>query len=191
MRTRFLSVLAGIAVIAAISGPAAAATVDLAFKIKITEGTSPLGGAATGQVFDGLLSYDDSDLAPGVAFSRTPLVGGLTMSLPFLDRTLTDADSDRAEEPLADFGADGSLLGLTFSVDVPFAFFFFLNGTEFTYDYSRLVFNEETGEDEQITVAIGKGVLNPVSDPPTVPLPATAPLLLAALLGGAALRRRR
>jgi MYXO-CTERM domain-containing protein len=191
MKTRFPFVLASSVVIAAVSGPAAAATVDLAFKIKITEGTSPLGGAATGQIFDGLLSYDDSDLASGLPFSRSPFDGGLTMTFPFLDRTLTEIDSDVAEEPRADFAADGSLLGLTFSVDVPNAFFFFVIGTEFTYDYSKLVFNEETGENDQVTFADGKGVLNPVSDPPTVPLPATAPLLLAALLGGAALRRRR
>lgn len=190
MKTGIFSVLASVAVIAAVSGPAAAATVDVAFKIKITEGTSPLGGAATGQIFDGLLSYDDSDLVPGLAFSRSPLAGELTMTLPFLDRPLTEANSDRAEEPFADFDSDGSLLGLTFSVDVPNDFFFFINGTEFTYDYSRLVFNEEADEAEQITIASGKGVLNPVFDPPTVPLPATAPLLLAALLGGAALRRR-
>lgn len=115
----------------------------------------------------------------------------MTLSLPFFGPTLTEDDADRADEPFADFAADGSLLGLIFGVDVLNTFFFVISGTEFTYDYSRLVFNEETGENDEVTFASGKGVLNPVSDPPAVPLPATAPLLLAALLGGAALRLRR
>jgi hypothetical protein len=55
----------------------------------------------------------------------------------------------------------------------------------------RVLETGSSSEDETVIVASGKGVLNPVSDPPAVPLPATAPLLLAALLGGAALRLRR
>lgn len=193
MKTGFLFVLASAAVMAALSGPTSATTVDVSFKIKITNGTSPSGLSATGQTFDGVLSYDDSDLLPGASFSRSPLEGDLTMVLPFLDRTLTEADSDLDYEPLAEFAADGSLLGLSFGVDVPNAFAFSIIGTEFTYDYSKLVHNDQTGEDVQVIIAGGEGVLNPTSDPvdpSPVPLPATAPLLLSALLGGMVLRRR-
>ncbi len=179
---------------AALSGPTHAATVNVSFKIKITNGTSPSGLSATGQTFDGLLSYDDSDLTAGVAFSRSPLDGSLAVVLPFLDRTLTEADSGLADEPLAEFASDGSLLELHFGVDVPNAFFFSFTGTEFSYEYSKLVFNDQNGEEEPVGVAGGQGVLNPTSvpvDPSPVPLPATAPLLLSALIGGAVLRRRR
>ena len=194
MKTGFLFVLASAAVMAALSGPTSATTVDVSFKIKITNGTSPSGLSATGQTFDGVLSYDDSDLLPGASFSRSPLEGDLTMVLPFLDRTLTEADSDLDYEPLAEFAADGSLLELHFGVDVPYAFFFSFTGTEFSYEYSKRVINDPNGQPEQVGIGGGAGVLNPASDPvdpAPVPLPATAPLLLAALLGGMVLRRRR
>lgn len=170
------------------AGPAAAATVMVDFNIEITSGTAPTGGSAVGETFMGTLTYDDTGVIPGTAFTRTPADGNLMLVFPFLDRTLTENDSDvPGNEPEASFAPDGSLTGLTFSTDVPNEFFIFVGGLAFSYDYSEIRENE-FGDFEQVTIARGSGVL---SQPMPIPLPAAAPLMATVLLFGGLLARRR
>jgi hypothetical protein len=186
MRNLFLSMMAAVAMAAAVAVPAQASTVTVNFTIKITEVEVPGKGAAVGNTFAGSLSYDDTGVVPG---DPTPL---LTLLFPFLDRTVTQdgpdvpAGADPPVDLFAKFGGDGSLVGLFFSVDVGNDFFLFVDGLDFSFDYSTLDENQE-----QITIASGEGVLIPEQTPIAVPLPATAPLLLSAFVVAAAVRRRK
>ncbi len=186
MRNLFLSMMAAVAMAAAVDVPAQASTVN--FTIKITEVQVEGKGAAVGNEFAGSLSYDDTGLTPGDPFTRSQSDGTLlTLTFPFLDRTVTEEGSE-GEPPFelyAEFDDKGSLTGLFFSVDVPGAFFLSSVGLLFDYDYSA------KDGDEEVLVASGKGVLIPEETPVAVPLPATAPLLLSAFVVAAAVRRRK
>ncbi|MFN8829375.1 MAG: hypothetical protein ACK5W0_05840 [Labrys sp. (in: a-proteobacteria)] len=185
MKNVFLSMMAAAAMALAVAAPAQATTVTVNFTIKITEVEVPGKGADVGDTFAGSLSYDNAGVVAGVP---TPL---LSLLFPFFDRTITQDGPDvpAGADPLvgleATFSGDGSLTGLFFSADVPVDFFIFVDGLDFSFDYSAL---DEDGE--QVTIASGEGVLIPEESPIAVPLPATAPLLLSAFVVAAVVRRR-
>lgn len=194
-------VAAALLVVPVWATPVQAATVTVDFLITITEGTDPNDGSdAAGTVFNGSLSYDDSDLTPGDAFERTVDMGALTLLFPFIPfggsafiNPITELDPT-VFGLFALFEGDGSLKSLDFSYDIGNDFFLSVGGGNGllggAYDFSRLeLVDDGFGGfvEEQVTIASGKIALSVAE----VPLPATMPLLLAALMGGAAVARRR
>lgn len=156
---------------------ALAAPVDFDFTLEILSGSGPSGSTGT-PPFSGSLTVDDSE------FGST-MVSPTTFSFDFFDRTINPAAYSSASGDLfVDLTAGGDIAGfivnydsandLSFDTDERISPFFF-----------RFDYNGGGGSGNFVI-----GTPTPPSTP-QVPLPATAPLLLGALLGAGFIARRK